>query len=128
MVRVHSDPPLDLKLLAFVYFIIFVAMKKYLMPLLAALLLSSCASQTFLVNSANNVDYFSLDSDEPSHFFINGVGQYDIIDAVAICGSAEQVYKVETQVTFANGLLSFFTLGIYTPYQYRVYCVSASPS
>ena len=103
-------------------------MKKYLMPLLVALLLSSCASQTFLLNSAENISHSDLDIDSSSHFFINGLGQYDVIDAVAVCGSADKVGKVETQVTFLNGLLAAITFGIYTPYQYRVYCVASSQS
>ena len=32
------------------------------------------------------------------------------------------VVKTETQQTFVNGLLSFITLGIYTPLEARVYC------
>ena len=103
-------------------------MKKYLMPLLVALVLSSCASQTFLLNTGENISHSNLDIDEPSHFFISGLGQYEVIDAVAICGSAEKVGKVETQVTFLNGLIAAVTFGIYTPYQYRVYCVASSQS
>ena len=37
-------------------------------------------------------------------------------------GGAENVVKTETQQTFVNGLLSFITLGIYTPLEARVYC------
>ena len=49
------------------------------------------------------------------HFFVSGIGQKKTVDAAKICGGAENVVKTETQQTFVNGLLSFITLGIYTP-------------
>ena len=101
-------------------------MKKSLTLLGCLLLLSSCATQTFLVNSGEKISASTLDIDKPSHFFINGLGQNDIIDAVEICGSADKVGKVETEITFLNGLLAGITFGIYTPYQYKVYCVADS--
>ena len=36
----------------------------------------------------------------------------------------KNVVKTETQQTFVNGLLGFITLGIYTPLEARVYCLS----
>ena len=56
------------------------------------------------------------------HFFVSGIGQKKTVDAAKICGGAENVVKTETQQTFVNGLLSFITLGIYTPLEARVYC------
>ena len=56
------------------------------------------------------------------HFFVSGIGQKKTVDAAKICGGAENVVKTETQQTFANGLLGFITLGIYTPLEARVYC------
>ena len=49
------------------------------------------------------------------------IGQKKTVDAAKICGGAENVVKTETQQTFVNGLLSFITLGIYTPLEARVY-------
>ena len=48
------------------------------------------------------------------HFFVSGIGQKKTVDAAKIY-DAENVVKTETQQTFVNGLLSFITLGIYTP-------------
>ena len=53
---------------------------------------------------------------------INGLGQQKNLDPVAICGGVDKVKRVETQITFLNGLLSSLTFGIYTPFQARVYC------
>ncbi|HAS9358320.1 TPA: lipoprotein bor, partial [Salmonella enterica subsp. enterica serovar Veneziana] len=53
---------------------------------------------------------------------ISGLGQQKTVDAAAICGSSDKVVRTETQQTFANGLLAFVTLGIYTPLEARVYC------
>ena len=44
------------------------------------------------------------------------------VDAAKICGGAENVVKTETQQTFVNGLLSFITLGIYTPLERGIVC------
>ena len=50
------------------------------------------------------------------HFFVSGIGQKKTVDAAKICGGAENdVVKTETQQALINGLLSFITLGIYTP-------------
>lgn len=100
-------------------------MKKlfFLLSIMGLLTLSGCATQTFLVNSNENITNSQLDLQKPSHFFINGLGQQDVIDAASVCGSADQVGKVETKISFINGLLAGLTFGIYTPYDYLVYCV-----
>ena len=51
------------------------------------------------------------------------IGQKKTVDAAKICGGAENVVKTETQQTFVNGLLSFITLGIYTPLE-AVVCIT----
>lgn len=57
-----------------------------------------------------------------SHFFIAGIGQTDKIDAIAICGTEENIQAVESKTTFLNGLIGAVTLSIYTPREYTVYC------
>ena len=57
----------------------------------------------------------------PHHFFVSGIGQKKTVNPAKICGGAEMLLKQKTQQTFVNGLLSFNTLGIYTPLEARVY-------
>ncbi|EAA1832252.1 Bor family protein [Salmonella enterica subsp. enterica serovar Newport] len=83
------------------------------------LLLSGCAQQTFKMHSAPVAPPKKVIT---HHFFISGLGQQKTVDAAAICGSSDKVVRTETQQTFANGLLAFVTLGIYTPLEARVYC------
>ena len=101
-------------------------MRSLFLSFVFLLFLVSCASQVFLVNSSAKISDSKLDMDQPSHFFISGLGQQDIVDASEFCGGSDKVGKIETQITFINGLLAFATIGIYTPYQYRVYCVTDS--
>lgn len=93
-------------------------MKK--MTLIAlAMALSGCATQRFDVQSANQ----ALPAfDDAQTFFVSGIGQNQEIDAGKVCGGAQNVDRVETQLTPANIALSLLTLGIYTPRQVRVYC------
>ena len=56
------------------------------------------------------------------HFFISGLGQSKIIDAAAVCRSADKVVRVEVQHTFLNGLLGTVTSSIYTLREVRAYC------
>ena len=56
------------------------------------------------------------------HFFIAGLGQEKVLDAAEICGGVDKVVKVESQLTFINGLLGLITLGIYTPRDAKIYC------
>lgn len=83
----------------------------------AFVFLTACSQQRFDFSTGG-----TLEEDEMSAFFINGILQRDRIDAADICQGAEKVASVETQMTFVNGLLGGLTLGIYTPRQYRVYC------
>ena len=84
----------------------------------ALLLITGCAQQTFTVQNKPAV---APKETITHHFFVSGIGQ-KTVDAAKICGGAENVVKTETQQTFVNGLLSFITLGIYTPLEARVYC------
>lgn len=98
--------------------------EKNLIILIACLFLASCATQTFLVHSNDNLNESKLSLQKPSQFFIGGIGQHDVIDAAMVCGSADNVGKVETKKNFMNGLMAVLTFGTYTPRQYLVYCKS----
>jgi hypothetical protein len=82
---------------------------------------AGCSTQTFQMNQGNAVN---PQKDEYQHFFIGGIGQEKSMNAAEICGGADKVGKVETELTFLNGLLGVITYGIYTPRTARVYCLS----
>jgi hypothetical protein len=94
-------------------------MKKMVFVSLLAILSSGCATQTYLLaNGGNNT---------PTHnsmqtFFVSGIGQEKKVDAAAVCGGADKIFKVQTKITFLNGLLGQITYGVYTPRQIIVYC------
>jgi Bor protein len=84
-----------------------------------ALALGGCATQRFDVQSANQT---SPALDDAQSFFVFGIGQHKEVEAIKICGGANNVQRVETQLTPGNIALGLLTLGIYTPRQIRVYC------
>jgi len=93
--------------------------KKYLSIVTIAILMNGCAAQTFNINGSIG----EQPTDQQSqHFFISGIGQEKITNAAEICGGAENIVKVESQMTFINGLLGLITFGIYTPRDAKVYC------
>lgn len=87
--------------------------------LLFALCLAGCSTQTFYVNNERGIN---PDVDKSQAFFIGGIGQQDEIDAAKTCGGADKVAKVETELTFLDGLLRGITFGFYSPRTARVYC------
>lgn len=94
-------------------------MKKLLATALLSLMITGCAQQSFKLNDGVTV---APKETKTAHFFVSGIGQSKTIDAAKVCGGADKVIKTEVQQTFVNGLLSFVTLGIYTPREARVYC------
>jgi hypothetical protein len=46
------------------------------------------------------------------------------VDATGACGGPWA--RVETQQSFLNGLVSFFTLGIYAPHEVKIVCAANS--
>lgn len=94
-------------------------MKKIILTVLAALTLSSCAKQTFVVSTNGSVEPTKVGTD---HFFLSGIGQERMHDAIRVCGASDKVAKVETETTALNNILAILTFGIYTPVEYRVYC------
>jgi uncharacterized lipoprotein YajG len=92
---------------------------KKLYLLIAVLVMTGCASQTFNINGSEG----DVPTIQKSHtFYISGLGQAKVLDAAEVCGGAEKVVKVEAQHTFINGLLGLITIGIYTPRDAKVYC------
>ena len=97
-------------------------MKTKLSMLFAILILSGCATQTYLING----DSVTEPNEEKSeHFFVSGIGQKKSVDAAQVCGGAENIIKVEAEQTFLDGFLGAITWGIYTPRTSRVYCKSS---
>lgn len=96
-------------------------MKTTLTGIIAALLLTGCAQQTFMVNSGVTL---TPRQTLTQHFFLHGIAQQKTIDAAAVCGSANKVAKVEVKQTMLNALASTFTMGLYSPREAKIYCLN----
>ncbi|HGY3714830.1 Bor family protein [Citrobacter sp. Res13-Sevr-PEB04-36] len=94
-------------------------MKKLMMALVATVALAGCAQQTFKIN--NGIAEKPTQEVKQS-FFVNGIGQSQIIDAALVCGSADKVIRTEVQESGMDVFLRIITIGIYTPREARVYC------
>ena len=68
-------------------------MKKMLLALLLALLITGCAQQTFAI-SENKPAAVAPKETITHHFFVSGIEQ-KTVDAAKICGGAENVVKTE---------------------------------
>ena len=64
------------------------------------------------------------EEDKWQHFFFWGIGQKSKINAAQVCNGSENVVKIETSLTFLQGVVSFFTSGIYNPRKIEIYCTS----
>ncbi len=96
-------------------------MKRIILASALTYVLAGCAAQTFNING----EQAEIPTSQKSQsFFIGGLGQEQTTNAAEICGGVEKIIKVEAQHTFINGLLAYFTLGIYTPRDAKVYCKS----
>ena len=95
-------------------------MKKTLLVTTIVIVMSGCATQTFEITGHSDTATPQKTTMQP--FFISGIGQTQTMNAAEICGGAEKVAKVETQLSFWDGLLGGLTYGIYTPRQAMVYC------
>lgn len=98
-------------------------MKKLFIAFLI-LTLSSCASQTFLVNPAikREVPVGSPHFSKWSHFFVGGIGQTDFRNAADLCKENGGVGFVEAKQSFAQGFVTVVTYGIYSPRTVNIYC------
>ena len=94
-------------------------MKKATLITTMIILATGCATQTYQLGDAN--------VEEPTHeerqtFFVEGIGQDQIVNAAEICGGAENIIKIESEETAGDVGLAIITLGIYTPRTAKVYC------
>lgn len=84
-----------------------------------SLAISGCATQTYNFNGGAS----SAPTKEVMQpFFVSGIGQTQEIDAAEVCGGVDKVAKVESHMSFLNGLLGGFSMGLFTPRQAKVYC------
>lgn len=87
--------------------------------LIMVLCLAGCATQRFEIRpEIKTMPMY----DFTQSFWLGGIFQYDEIDAVRVCRGANNIQRIETQMTSDNVVLAILTLGIYTPRQIRVYC------
>ena len=93
-------------------------MKKFLICTAIALALSSCGTQRFDVEGHRVIEPSYKDT---SHFVFWGIGQEKTYNPNEICGS-RGISAVDADATFADGLLTVLTLGIYSPKSYSIYC------
>ena len=94
-------------------------MKKIVSTLTFVLLLSSCATQTTLLNDS----YGSVLGESGTHdFFISGIGQTARVNLDKACGKGYVASKTQTVSSPVNIVISIVTLGIYTPRDYKVFC------
>jgi hypothetical protein len=94
-------------------------MKKLLLPLLVTLSLGACSTQSVLINGQQG----RLAKAEAQTFFVSGVGQSQVLNASAVCGGAERVARIERVESPMNWLMGAVTLGVYTPYNAKIYCI-----
>jgi hypothetical protein len=101
-------------------------MKIYLLKLrqlvpviLFTLLMTSCATQTTLLNESYDAEVMETGNDA---FFIGGIGQTARHDLNEACQDGYIPAKTQTVLSVPNWLLGVLTLGIYTPRQYTIYC------
>lgn len=93
---------------------------KKLSILIALIVLSGCATQSFMVNNERGVESYTVEKRQ--NFFVAGIGQEEELDATEICGGSDNIMKVSSRLTFVDGFLGFLTQGIYTPRTATVDC------
>jgi hypothetical protein len=97
-----------------------VFMKKLFTTIAIAMTVSGCAQQSFAIK---NTPAGPTPTSVTTHdFFLYGIGQKKVVNAALICGGADKVVRTEVEQTAINSVLSYITLGIYTPREARVYC------
>jgi uncharacterized lipoprotein YajG len=95
-------------------------MKKLLIAMSLSTMITGCATQTFNVNSNPET---VPSKEDMQMFFVEGIGQKKVIDSAKVCGGADKVGKVETEVNLINGLISSLSFGVVAPRTARVYCI-----
>ena len=104
-------------------------MKKFLSYIFVVAILlgfGGCATQQFVINESymdqKDADDLEPKVDEQVAFFFSGILQTDTVNPAQVCGSIENVVKVESELTFGQGFLGVITMGIYTPRNVKVFC------
>jgi hypothetical protein len=95
--------------------------KKLHAVILISVLVAGCANQRFLVGGEIAPTSAPKYEDRQT-YFIGGLAQKQTVDATQVCGGANKVNAVATEITFVDGVLGMLTFGIYTPITARVYC------
>jgi hypothetical protein len=94
-------------------------MKKTFSLIVLVSLISSCATQTNLLNDS----YSSTLGESGSHgFWIAGIAQTETVNLDTACGVGYVASKTQTVFSAKNILITILTLGIYTQRDYKVYC------
>ena len=94
-----------------------------LIAIISSLFLCSCSTQRIAVGSKSrevpktNPHYSYWDN-----FLFWGVGQTKFNNAQELCKNNNGVDFVETRLSFAQGLLTGLTYGIYSPRTINIYC------
>ncbi|HSH75187.1 MAG TPA: Bor family protein [Longimicrobiales bacterium] len=93
-------------------------MKRTVLLLIVATMASACYHATVNTGVAPG----SRQIEQPwAKAFVFGLVPPDPMDAMAECGS-QGVARVETQISFLNGLVSMLTFSIFTPMEITVTC------
>jgi|TARA_B100001094_G_C17846169_1_gene630367 hypothetical protein len=94
-------------------------MKKTFGLIVLVSLISSCATQTNLLNDS----YGATLKESGTHgFWIAGIAQTETVNLDTACGEGYVGSKTETVFSAKNILITIVTLGIYTQRDYKVYC------
>ena len=98
-------------------------MKKFLLCIVFTLTLSACGSDHVIRFNLNQQHNWETEPsyEGRSHFFLWGMFQktdYNIINACPMRG----IKAIETHWTFYDSLMNSFTMGIYAPESFSIYC------
>jgi Bor protein len=95
-------------------------MKKIVLSLLVITSLASCATQRAQLGATYELDGAYKVAGR-SNFYIGGIGQTQRINAKKACGDKNPIAVEATQSPADLGL-ALITFGIYTPWDYNIYC------
>lgn len=84
------------------------------------LMLSACSTVTIHPKPIDKVTR-EANYSQTHHFFFWGLMGETHVDVKSICGD-NNVTQMQSQASFVNGLISFASLGIYTPHSAKVWC------
>ncbi len=104
--------------------------KKILALLTALILLSACTGQVgYLRDAGSDVASVAPVKTGKKIYVFRGLLPFkQEIDAVAICGSEENISKVRTSKKLLDNALAFITVTLISPASYEVYCVNGDVS